>query len=149
MKEMFHKRWLSFESAVDSLLVNYSAVVSVFLEQISGKALALYKPTTNYKFLHVTHFLADCLKPLAILSKDFQNKNLNFTEIHPLLTSTIEMLEQIRDKKSGEKLSKYLTVVPAEPQLDSDGLQTFQLVDIQLGTVWSTDLSLRKSVYSS
>ncbi|XP_076308476.1 zinc finger protein 862-like [Tachypleus tridentatus] len=53
-KEIFHTRWLSFEGAVDSLLSNYSSLVSVFMEETSGKALSLYKPITSFKFLYVT-----------------------------------------------------------------------------------------------
>ncbi|XP_076348021.1 E3 SUMO-protein ligase KIAA1586-like [Tachypleus tridentatus] len=81
-KEIFHTRWLSFEGAADALLSNYSSLVSVFMEETSGKALSLYKPITSFKFLYVSHYLADCLKPLAILAKTFQRKiliSLKFT----------------------------------------------------------------------
>lgn len=125
-REVFHTRWLSFEGSVDAILKNYSSLVSVFLEETSGKALSLYKPITCYKFLYVSHFLADCLKPLVILSKSYQKENINYAEVTPLLTTTVETLEELRDSKSGEMLGKFLNSAPAEPKLDADGLYTFQ-----------------------
>ncbi|XP_045215333.2 zinc finger protein 862-like [Mercenaria mercenaria] len=125
-QEVFHTRWLSFEGSVDALVTNYPSLISVFLEENSGKALSLYKPITTYKFLYVAHFLCDVLKPLAILSKMYQKKDLQYSEVSPLLTSPISMLEDLRDSKSGERLQGFLKVAPAEPTLDSDGLFTFE-----------------------
>ena len=62
-KQVFHTRWLSFEGSVDAMVTNYSSLISVFLEERSGKALSLHKSLTCYKFLYVAHFLNDVLKP--------------------------------------------------------------------------------------
>ncbi|KAH3795400.1 hypothetical protein DPMN_148950 [Dreissena polymorpha] len=56
------------------MIQNFSNLVSVFLQEKSGKALSLYKPITCYKFVYVVHFLADVLQPLAVLSKSFRNR---------------------------------------------------------------------------
>ena len=125
-KEIFHTRWLSFEGAVDAFVANYASLVSVFLEENSGKALSLHKPITTFKFLYTAHFLCDALKPLAILSKMYQSLNLNFSEVMPLLKTTIERLERLRDEKKGEVLARFLEIVPESPQTDHDGLVTFQ-----------------------
>ncbi|KAH3814634.1 hypothetical protein DPMN_143139 [Dreissena polymorpha] len=125
---MFHTRWLSFEGSVNAIIANYDCLVSVFLEETAAKALSLHKPITTFKFLYVSHFLADCLEPLAILSKSFQKQDLNFAEIHPLLAATIDSLAEIKYGKSGDKLSKFLTQVPSEPQIDKDGLCTFEFL---------------------
>ncbi|KAH3814605.1 hypothetical protein DPMN_143110 [Dreissena polymorpha] len=106
-KEMFHTRWLSFEGSVGAIIANYEFLVSVFLEETAGKPLSLHKPITTFKFLYVSHFLADCLESLAILSKSFQKQDLNFAEIHPFLAATIDSLAEIKDGKSGDKLSKF------------------------------------------
>ncbi|XP_052222893.1 zinc finger protein 862-like [Dreissena polymorpha] len=73
-KEVFHTRWLSFHGSVEAMIQNFSSLVSVFLQEKSGKALSFYKPITCYKFLYVVHFLADVLQPLAVLSKSFRNR---------------------------------------------------------------------------
>ncbi|XP_053400474.1 zinc finger protein 862-like [Mercenaria mercenaria] len=127
-KEVFHTCWLSFEGSVDALVKNYSSLLSVFLEESSGKALSLYKPISTYKFLYVAHFLCDTLKPLAILSKMYQKKDLTYSEISPLLSSTIGILEDLRDNRSGHMLAKFLKVTPQEPKLDGLTLE-FQRTD--------------------
>ena len=82
-KEVFHTCWLSFEGAVDSLVTNYPSVVSLFQEEKSGKALSLYKPIAKFKFLYTAHLLCDALKPIAILSKMYQKKDLCYSEVTP------------------------------------------------------------------
>jgi len=91
-KAVFHTRWLTFHGSVDALISNYSSLVSVFLEEKSDKSLSLYKPITCYKFLHVTHFLADVLLPLATLSKSFQTQDLDYTEVSALLHSAFQSI---------------------------------------------------------
>ncbi|XP_045211119.2 zinc finger protein 862-like [Mercenaria mercenaria] len=125
-KEVFHTRWLSFEGSVDAMVRNYGDLVSVFLEESSGKALSLYKPITSYKFLYVVHFLCDLLKPLAALSKTFQKSDLDFSEVMPMLHSTIDRVEHLGSKKDGTYLSGFISQVPDEPQVGEDGLTTFE-----------------------
>ena len=83
-KEVFHTRWLSFDGALQALLQNYSSLVSLFLEETSGKALALHKPITSYKFLYVAHYLADVMEHLSRLSRMYQKSDLDFTNVNPL-----------------------------------------------------------------
>ena len=124
-KEVFHTRWLSFEGSVDAMIRNYSSLITVFLEESSGKSLSLHKPITTFKFLYVISFLADILKPLAVLSKSFQSADLDFSEVAPLLMSTIAKVEKLQSK-SGPRLEQFLDNVPKEPQVDTDGLYTFE-----------------------
>ena len=124
-KEVFHTRWLSFEGSVSALISNYSSLISVFLEENSGKALSLHKSLTCYKFLYVVHFLCDVLKPLTILSKMYQKQDLDFTEVTPLLRSTIDCVNDLRVHKNGHMLNKFLSHVSSEPQVDAAGLVTF------------------------
>ena len=127
-KQVFHTRWLSFEGSVDAILENYEALVSVLLEKNGGKSLSLYKQITCYKFLYVAIFLADALKHLAVLSKMFQMKDLDFGEFTPLLSSTVDSLEGL-STTLGKQLAEFLKVVPGKPQVDSDGLETFEHCD--------------------
>ncbi|KAJ8303661.1 LOW QUALITY PROTEIN: hypothetical protein KUTeg_018771 [Tegillarca granosa] len=125
-KQVFATRWLSFEGSVHAVVRNYSSLISVFLEENSAKALSLYKPVSTYKFLFCAHFLSDVLKQLCFLSKMYQKSDLDFSQVNPLLSSTIVVLENLRDSKCGSVLAEFLSVVPSEPMLDSDGLYTFQ-----------------------
>lgn len=59
MKEVFHTRWLSFESAVDAVVKTYPSLLPVFLKEKSAKALSLHKPLSCFKFLYCAHFLSD------------------------------------------------------------------------------------------
>ena len=54
---------------------NYNSLVSLFLEETSGIALALYKPITSYKFLYVAHYLADMMEHLSRLRGMYQKSD--------------------------------------------------------------------------
>ncbi|KAH3895466.1 hypothetical protein DPMN_019631 [Dreissena polymorpha] len=114
-KEVFHTRWLSFEGVVDALVTNYPSLVSLFLEDKSGKALCLYKPIATYKFLYTAHFMCDVLKPIAFLSKMYQKKDLCYSEVTTLLTATIQTLEHLSETRSGPMMTKFLKVTPQTP----------------------------------
>jgi len=125
LKQVFHTRWLSFEGSVQSVVDNYSSVVSVFLEDNCPKALSLHKPITTFKFLYIAHFLADILPHLAILCKSFQMSQIDFTGVNPLLQSTVQVIEKLSDR-SGQILCKFVSQVPSSPEVDSTGLLTFE-----------------------
>ncbi|KAJ8300647.1 LOW QUALITY PROTEIN: hypothetical protein KUTeg_022166 [Tegillarca granosa] len=61
-------------SSVSAVVKNYSALLSVYLQENLAKVLCLYNPVSSFKFLYCTHFLADDLKQLCILSKINQIK---------------------------------------------------------------------------
>ena len=125
-KEVFHTRWLSFDGALQALLQNYNSLVSLFLEESSGKALCLHKPITSYKFLYVAHYLADVMDHLSRLSKMYQRSDLDFTDVNPLLEATIETIRELKETKTGATLRKFVSSVPTTPTEDDDGLCTFQ-----------------------
>ena len=74
-KEVFHTQWLSFDGALHALLQNYSSLVSLFLEETSGKALARHNPITSYKFLYVAHYLADVMEYLSRFNRMYQKSD--------------------------------------------------------------------------
>ena len=125
-KEVFHTRWLSFDGALQALLQNYNSLVSLFLEESSGKALCLHKPITSYKFLYVAHYLADVMDHLSRLSKMYQRSDLDFTDVNLLLEATIETIRELKETKTGAMLRKFVYSVPTTPTEDDDGLCTFQ-----------------------
>ena len=85
----------------------------------------MHKPITTYKFLYTAHFLSDVLRHLVILCKAYQRSDIDFTEVNPLLLSTVDVLEGHKSE-SGPNTSLFLSQVPAQPILDSMGLCTFQ-----------------------
>lgn len=125
-KEVFHTRWLSFDGALQALLQNYSSLVSLFLEETSGKTLSLHKPITCYKFLYVAHCLADVMDHLSRLSKMYQQSDLDFTDVNPMLEATVETIQELKETKTGATLKRFLASAPATPTVDDDGLTTFQ-----------------------
>lgn len=67
---------------MQAVVDNDTALVSVFLEDNSAKALAMHKPNTTYKFLYTSHYLADVLRHLAILCKAYLRSDIDFTELN-------------------------------------------------------------------
>lgn len=126
LKQVSNTRWLSFEGSVQAVVDNFQSVVAVILEDNSAKSLALHKPISCYKFLYVAHFLADALKPLAMLSRSYQRSELDFTEVNCLLHSTVQVLDKLISYP-GCNLSAFLQHAPTEPTLDKSGLFTFEL----------------------
>lgn len=125
LKQVSNTRWLSFEGSVQAVVDNFQSVVAVILEDNSAKSLALHKPISCYKFLYVAHFLADALKPLAMLSRSYQRSELDFTEVNCLLHSTVQVLDKLISYP-GCNLSAFLQHAPTEPTLDKSGLFTFE-----------------------
>ena len=58
----------------------------------------------------------------------YQKKDIDFSMVTPLLTSTIESLVEIRDLRNGQILNSFLKAVPSEPSKDSGGLVTFEFL---------------------
>ena len=56
----------------------------------------------------------------------YQKQDLDFTEVTPLLRSTIDCVDNLGVEKNGNKLTEFLSQVFSEPQVDVDGLFTFQ-----------------------
>ena len=75
--------------------------------------------------MYTAHYLADVLRHLAILSKAYQRSDIDFTEVKPLLLSTVEVLQGLKSG-SGCNISRFLSQVPPEPSLDNSGLCTFE-----------------------
>ena len=105
-KEVFHTRWLSFDGVLQALLQNYSSLISLFLEESSGKALALHKPITSYKFLYVAHYLVDVMEHLSRLSRIYQKSDLDFTNVNPRSNNRDnKRAERIKDRFHFEEVS--------------------------------------------
>ena len=91
-KQVFHTRWFSFEGLVDAILENYEALVSVPVEENGGK-----NPWVCTSQSHVISFCVLQISRQMHWSTWLywinQNKDLDFGEVTPLLSSTVDSLE--------------------------------------------------------
>ncbi|KAG1673887.1 Zinc finger protein 862 [Nymphon striatum] len=111
-KLVFHTRWLSFEGSVRAVCENYSPLVSVLSEDKGARAQGLLKCISHFKFLYVSHFLADVLKHLSILCKRFQSSTIDFTSISTSLEYTAGEVMRLTESKQGKMLKCFETSVP-------------------------------------
>ena len=72
----------SFEGSVDAFVSNYGNVVSVFMQENSGKSLSLHKPISSFKFLYVVHFLCDVLKLISVFFETLPTGKFAFFRGH-------------------------------------------------------------------
>ncbi|KAJ8300973.1 hypothetical protein KUTeg_022492 [Tegillarca granosa] len=118
VKQVFHTRWLSFEGSVQADVTNYPR--QYCKDSMHVKA---------YYYLQVfvcCTLLADILTQLAILCKSYQRSDIDFTEVNPLLHSTVEVIEDLANTCSGSNFTTFLADVPSEPSIDSAGLCAFE-----------------------
>ncbi|WAR23666.1 LOW QUALITY PROTEIN: hypothetical protein MAR_037335, partial [Mya arenaria] len=81
-KEMFHTRKLSVHGSVETCILNFSSVVTVFIEE---KSPSLYKPIITYKFL------CSSLTGYSVKTDDIE-----FSEFNPLLATAVQTIEKVR-----------------------------------------------------
>ncbi|KAJ8318970.1 hypothetical protein KUTeg_004061 [Tegillarca granosa] len=70
----------------------------------------------HYNFIDLPTMLTELL-----LSSD-----INFTAVHPLLHSTVGVLEDMATSGSGSYICEFLSKVPSQPCQDETGLCTFE-----------------------
>lgn len=120
--QVFATRWLSFEGSLNALLANYPALVTLLVTDGEGsgvanaKAKGLLKSVACYKFMYVTHFMADAMSQLAQLSRLFQSQNLNFATVNESVTACIESIQSYL-KTPGPNMRKFYKIVPAAPEI--------------------------------
>ncbi|KAH3889984.1 hypothetical protein DPMN_014051 [Dreissena polymorpha] len=109
---VFHTRWLSFDDALKSILVNYSSLLSVLVADKSAKAVGLVKSMSCFKFLYTAHFLADVMHYLCRFFKAYQTSDISFNTVYPLLENTVRKIHSL-ENCSGENITAFLQCVPA------------------------------------
>ncbi|XP_053385860.1 zinc finger protein 862-like [Mercenaria mercenaria] len=111
-KQVFHTRWLSFEGSVRAVCDNYTSLLSVLSEDKGARAQGLLKSVSNVKFLYVSYFLADVLKPLSILCKGFQSSSIDFTSVSASLETTTSEVLRLTESRQGKMMKDFKTSVP-------------------------------------
>ena len=114
IKQAKHFRWLSFDSAVESVRMSYKSLL-LDLEHLasskrditeSAKASGIRKKLLSYQNLYIIHMLSDVLPKLCSLSVVFQRKEVNLAEVKPIMSQTCEELRGIRSGQQGVHLGK-------------------------------------------
>jgi len=116
--QVFATRWLSFEGSLTALITNMPALICLLISdsKSNAKAKGLLKTVASYKFMHVTHFLADVMNQLAHLSRVFQTRNLNFSVVNASVQACIDAVNSYTTS-DGPTLRKFKKLVPASPEM--------------------------------
>ena len=114
-KQTFHTRWLSFEGAVEAILVNLDPLMAALISDSESDPTArgLLTFISTFQFLATTHFLADVLAVLSRLSKTFQRQCVDFTAVSDGVESTVSALNGFQ-LTPGPRLQRFLTSIPSE-----------------------------------
>ncbi|GES83200.1 zinc finger protein 862-like [Rhizophagus clarus] len=118
IKNIFEIRWLSWYEAVKSICVSIGPLLDTILEitttlsfQRQQSVFDLYSKLCNWKVLAFLHFLYDILGHLMELSKMFQRRYIIFSDIDPIINSTIQKIQYEYlevDDDGNQKLSAHL-----------------------------------------
>ncbi len=128
IKQIYEVRWLSWYEAVKNLCLSIEALMDTLLEAITTTTnnlqkqnfISLYTQICDWKFLAFLHFLWDILGYLSTLSKIFQQKKIQISDIEPVIELTIskiqqEFLDYNNDERLslGENLNRFLSNIPS------------------------------------
>ncbi|CAH1242606.1 ZNF862 [Branchiostoma lanceolatum] len=110
LKQPKDVRWLSHDAATDALYKSLRSVL-VHLNEEMGKgvvmARALWTWLSQYKAIATLYLLCDVLPHLSGLSKIFQQKRLDLTEVHTAVETKKEVIRLARDQPlEGRRLSE-------------------------------------------
>ena len=116
-KQTFHTRWLSFEGAVEAILVNLDPLMAALISDSESDPTArgLLTFISTFQFLATTHFIADILVVLSRLSKTFQRQHVDFTAVSDGVESTVSALNGFQ-LTPGPRLQRFLTSIPSESE---------------------------------
>ncbi|CAG8584019.1 5500_t:CDS:2 [Funneliformis caledonium] len=124
-------RWLSWYEAVKNLCLTIEPLMNTLLEMSitsnrnqKESIIQLYTQICDWKFLAVLFFLYDILGYLSNLSKIFQQRHIQISNIDLVIETTInriklEYLDFDDNGKLllGENLNKFLTEIPSESNI--------------------------------
>jgi hypothetical protein len=128
IKQIYEIRWLSWYEAVRNLCLSIEPLMDTLLETITTTTnnhqrqnfVSLYTEICDWKFLAFLHFLWDILGYLSTLSKIFQRKNIQISDIDPVIELTLNKIQQefldYNDNGEllfGENMNRFLLNTPS------------------------------------
>ena len=121
VKQVFFTRWLSFQDSVQALSSCLSSVISclqvVAMERNTegrAKLHGVLNQMATFKFVGLTHFLADVIGILGILSKCMQKENVQHSELASNIQATIAAITVLKSSP-GPYYGQFLSKVPKSP----------------------------------
>jgi len=110
-KEVHTVRWLSLFEAVKAVQCTLPALIVYFCKEATENAQAKinYKSIKSFNFLAGIHFMLDVLNVITTLSKQFQSKTLELSDVVPLIKNTIMIIETWESDVSGSQLTAFLS----------------------------------------
>ncbi|RGB34573.1 hypothetical protein C1646_760363 [Rhizophagus diaphanus] len=95
-------RWLSWYEAIKNLCLLIEPLMDILLETITSTPnnsqrqnfISLYTEICDWKLVAFLHFLWDILGYLFTLSKVFQRKNIQISDIDPIIELTLNKIQQ-------------------------------------------------------
>lgn len=93
-------RWLSHKSVISTQLRTLPAVLVYLYQQEDPTAMGLYKVMATYSFFASLLLLDEVLAAVNRLSLAFQRSTIDLTTIPPLLNSTVQALEKIKQESA-------------------------------------------------
>ncbi|KAM3875379.1 uncharacterized protein C17orf113-like [Diretmus argenteus] len=110
LKQPCAVRWLSLQRAVDSIQLNWPALVTQLGKEAEGnaQALGLHREILTYQYIAWIHTLADVLPVMTKLNLVFQKDDVNLSMIKPMVRASDAALIQLRDAP-GPAEEKFLT----------------------------------------
>ncbi|XP_056450414.1 uncharacterized protein LOC130385760 isoform X1 [Gadus chalcogrammus] len=129
LKQPKDVRWLSHDAATKALYRSLRSVL-VHLNQEMGKgvvmARALWSWLRTYKAIATLYLLCDVLPHLSALSKCFQQKQLDLTEIHRAVETKKQVIRLARDQPiEGGRLANLDVDLSPGGRLDGLEIQVF------------------------
>ncbi|GBB89907.1 hypothetical protein RclHR1_16760003 [Rhizophagus clarus] len=102
IKQIFEVHWLSWYEAVKNLCLSIEPLMDTLLETMTTtnnniqrqNFIFLYTEICDWKLLAFLHFLWDILGYLTTLSKIFQQKKIQISNIDPIIELTLRKIQQ-------------------------------------------------------
>lgn len=117
IKRVGFTRWLSHQKAVNSIRLNYEAILNDLENTVSNgenpnlsgpSANALLKSYKSFDYFQGIHFLCDVLNVITKLNLLFQSADIDISCIQPNIENTLSELKRLK-KKPGGTFSKNLS----------------------------------------
>ncbi|XP_060599857.1 uncharacterized protein LOC132753412 [Ruditapes philippinarum] len=101
VKEPYSIRWLGLKNAVEAVYESYGAILATLssMADENSTAKGLYKYFASYKTALLLAFMLDVHTILGVLCCELQAKNLIFSDVPPLIDSTVEKIESMKSEE--------------------------------------------------
>ncbi len=135
IKQIFFTHWLSFSDSVQALAGCIGPVISALQStamerDTSGRAVlhGVLDQIATVKFVFMTHFLADVVGVLGLLSRSLQNEDITYTSANAQLDAAVIAIESMKTSH-GPFTAKVLEAISGTP--DESGYVMFEQHDIK------------------